>query len=411
MGKVISSKQGGIILKFAYKAYDKEMKKIRGEIEAYNLQEALSKLKSSGYIVIDIKEASKVKKFNFNIFSIRLKDIVFFTRQLETMVKAGLRLREAIYILSNQEIFSKRFRSILVNIVSELDVGTSLSEAFKKQKVFDDVFINMIKAGEEGGVLEETLEKLASYYENLNRTNQQVKSAMVYPTFILGFAVIVVVVISVFILPKLFNVFGTIPTGGIISFLISVNKVVTGNPFMVAFVIISLLVGMFLFLRTEPGKKTKEFFGRLFPPIRKLQEKITYERFCRTFGVLIASGVSIIDSLEMAAKASNNLKFIMKIKNVSEKVKSGSTLKQALKSEKVFPQIIYEMIGTGEETGKLDTIMEKVADFFDEQIQQDTKKLLSMLEPLMIAFVGLFIAFLAYAMYSTIFQMQSTFGG
>jgi type IV pilus assembly protein PilC len=411
MGKVISSKQGGIILKFAYKAYDKEMKKIRGEIEAYNLQEALSKLKSSGYIVIDIKEASKVKKFNFNIFSIRLKDIVFFTRQLETMVKAGLRLREAIYILSNQEIFSKRFRSILVNIVSELDVGTSLSEAFKKQKAFDDVFINMIKAGEEGGVLEETLEKLASYYENLNRTNQQVKSAMVYPTFILGFAVIVVVVISVFILPKLFNVFGTIPTGGIISFLISVNKVVTGNPFMVAFVIISLLVGMFLFLRTEPGKKTKEFFGRLFPLIRKLQEKITYERFCRTFGVLIASGVSIIDSLEMAAKASNNLKFIMKIKNVSEKVKSGSTLKQALKREKVFPQIIYEMIGTGEETGKLDTIMEKVADFFDEQIQQDTKKLLSMLEPLMIAFVGLFIAFLAYAMYSTIFQMQSTFGG
>jgi type IV pilus assembly protein PilC len=113
----------------------------------------------------------------------------------------------------------------------------------------------------------------------------------------------------------------------------------------------------------------------------------------------------------MAAKASNNLKFIMKIKNVSEKVKSGSTLKQALKREKVFPQIIYEMIGTGEETGKLDTIMEKVADFFDEQIQQDTKKLLSMLEPLMIAFVGLFIAFLAYAMYSTIFQMQSTFGG
>ncbi|MBB6063103.1 type IV pilus assembly protein PilC [Thermosipho japonicus] len=398
-------------MKFAYKAYDKEMKKVRGEIEAYNLQEALSKLKSSGYIVIDVKEASKVKKFNINIFSIRLKDIVFFTRQLETMVKAGLRLREAIYILSNQEIFSKRFRRILVNIVSELDVGTSLSEAFKKQKVFDDVFINMIKAGEEGGVLEETLEKLASYYENLNRTNQQVKSAMVYPTFILGFAVIVVVVISVFILPKLFNVFGTIPTGGIISFLISVNKIVTGNPFMVVFVIISLLVGMFLFLRTESGKKTKEFFGRLFPPIRKLQEKITYERFCRTFGVLIASGVSIIDSLEMAAKASNNLKFIMKIKNVSEKVKSGSTLKQALKSEKVFPQIIYEMIGTGEETGKLDTIMEKVADFFDEQIQQDTKKLLSMLEPLMIAFVGLFIAFLAYAMYSTIFQMQSTFGG
>ena len=156
---------------------------------------------------------------------------------------------------------------------------------------------------------------------------------------------------------------------------------------------------------------TKEFFGNLIPPVRKLREKITQERFCRTFGVLIGSGVSVIDALEMAAKASNNKKFINKIKNVQDKVKSGSTLKNALKSEKVFPQIIYEMVGTGEETGQLDIVMDKVASFFEDQIQQDTKKLLSLIEPMMIAFVGLFIAFLAYTMYSTIFSMQSTIGG
>lgn len=397
-------------MKYIYTAYNKDMKKVKGEIEAINLREAISKLKNNGFMIINIKE-SKNKKIKFNIFSIPLKDIVFFTKELETMVNAGLRLREAIYILSNQEIFSKRFRNILTSVVNELDVGNSLSEAFKKQEVFDDVFINMIKAGEEGGVLEDTLKKLSSYYENLNRTNQQVKAAMVYPSFILSFAVIVVVVISVFILPKLFSVFSNIPTSGLISILINVNRVVTSNPLLFSIILIGIILAIYMFFRTELGKKTKEFLGMLLPPVRKLQLKITHERFCRTFGALVGSGISIIDSLDLAAKASNNSKFVAKIKNVEEKVKSGSTLRQALKSEKVFPQIIYEMIGTGEETGKLDVIMEKVADFYEEQIQQDTKKLLSMLEPLMIAFVGLFIAFLAYAMYSTIFQMQSTFGG
>ncbi|ONN28142.1 type II secretion system protein F [Thermosipho affectus] len=386
------------------------MKKVKGEIEASSLQEALGRLKSNGLMIVDIKESKKRKGLK-NIFGIPLKDIVFFTRQLETMIKAGLRLREAIYILSNQEIFSKRFRNVLVNVVNELDVGTSLTEAFKKQGVFDEVFINMLKAGEEGGVLEETLEKLSNYYENLNRTQQQVKTAMVYPIFILSFAIVVVLVISLFILPKLFSVFGNIPTSGLISTLVKLNKLLTENGFLVGFFSVLIFIGIYVFFKTEYGKIFKEFLGNLFPPIRKLREKITYERFSRTFGVLVGSGVSIIDSLEMAAKASNNRKFISKIKSVEEKVKSGSSLKQALKSEKVFPQIIYEMIGTGEETGKLEVVMEKVADFFDDQIQQDTKKLLSMLEPLMIAFVGLFIAFLAYTMYSTIFQMQSTFGG
>ncbi|MBT1248754.1 MULTISPECIES: type II secretion system F family protein [Thermosipho] len=397
-------------MKFVYLAYNKDMKKVKGEIEASSLQEALGRLKSNGLMIVDIKESKKRKGLK-NIFGIPLKDIVFFTRQLETMIKAGLRLREAIYILSNQEIFSKRFRNVLVNVVNELDVGTSLTEAFKKQGVFDEVFINMLKAGEEGGVLEETLEKLSNYYENLNRTQQQVKTAMVYPIFILSFAIVVVLVISLFILPKLFSVFGNIPTSGLISTLVKLNKLLTENGFLVGFFSVLIFIGIYVFFKTEYGKIFKEFLGNLFPPIRKLREKITYERFSRTFGVLVGSGVSIIDSLEMAAKASNNRKFISKIKSVEEKVKSGSSLKQALKSEKVFPQIIYEMIGTGEETGKLEVVMEKVADFFDDQIQQDTKKLLSMLEPLMIAFVGLFIAFLAYTMYSTIFQMQSTFGG
>lgn len=398
---------------YKYTAINKDKKRVTGTIEAENLKEAIFRLRSNGFAVLEIKEIRSLSFNPFkNLFTIPLSDIVLFARQLETMISAGIRIRDALVVLQEQQIFTKRFRNVLKNVINELDGGSSFSEALEKQGVFDEVLINMIKAGEEGGVLDVTLKKLANYYENVNKMQQQVKSAMVYPTFILSFAVIVVVVISVFILPKLFSAFGSgIPTSGMIGFLMKLNKILINNWFTSVLVVLGAFIGIFMFFRTKYGEMTKEFFGNLIPPVRKLREKITQERFCRTFGVLIGSGVSVIDALEMAAKASNNRKFISKIKNVQGKVKSGSTLKNALKSEKVFPQIIYEMVGTGEETGQLDIVMDKVANFFEDQIQQDTKKLLSLIEPMMIAFVGLFIAFLAYTMYSTIFSMQSTIGG
>lgn len=398
---------------FKYTAINKERKRVTGTIEADNLKEAIFRLRSNGFAVLEIKEVRALNLNPFkNLFTIPLNDIVLFARQLETMISAGIRIRDALAVLQEQQMFTKRFRNVLKNVINELDGGSSFSEAIEKQGVFDEVLINMIKAGEEGGVLDVTLKKLANYYENVNKMQQQVKSAMVYPTFILSFAVVVVVVISVFILPKLFSAFGNrIPNSGMIGFLMKLNHILTNNWLASILVVFGVFIGFIVFFRTKYGEMTKEFFGNLIPPVRKLREKITQERFCRTFGVLIGSGVSVIDALEMAAKASNNKKFINKIKNVQDKVKSGSTLKNALKSEKVFPQIIYEMVGTGEETGQLDIVMDKVASFFEDQIQQDTKKLLSLIEPMMIAFVGLFIAFLAYTMYSTIFSMESTIGG
>jgi len=400
-------------LVFKYTAINKERKRVTGTIEADNLKEAIFRLRSNGFAILEIKEVRALNLNPFkNLFTIPLNDIVLFARQLETMISAGIRIRDALAVLQEQQMFTKRFRNVLKNVINELDGGSSFSEAIEKQGVFDEVLINMIKAGEEGGVLDVTLKKLANYYENVNKMQQQVKSAMVYPTFILSFAVVVVVVISVFILPKLFSAFGNrIPNSGMIGFLMKLNHILTNNWLASILVVFGVFIGLIVFFRTKYGEMTKEFFGNLIPPVRKLREKITQERFCRTFGVLIGSGVSVIDALEMAAKASNNKKFINKIKNVQDKVKSGSTLKNALKSEKVFPQIIYEMVGTGEETGQLDIVMDKVASFFEDQIQQDTKKLLSLIEPMMIAFVGLFIAFLAYTMYSTIFSMQSTIGG
>ncbi len=402
---------------FTYKGLDRSGRRLKGIINAENLKEALDKLKQQGVLVTDVTQkdvqmtvqsGSTGKKRT--VFQLRARDIVLFARQLETMISAGVRLVDAVMTLSEQEIFAKKFRNILKEVASDMKGGMSFSDALERQGAFDSIFINMVRAGEEGGILDVTMKKVANYYENSNRMREQVKSSMAYPMFILGFAIVVVIVISVFILPKLITVFGSVPESGLLGLLMKMNFVFTQRWYILFPVVIAIGVGLFFFLKTVYGGYVKDFFGNLLPPVRKLRQKMTNERFTRTLGVLIGSGVSMINALDMAARASNNTKFITTIAKVNEEVKAGSNLKDALKRAGIFPQIIYEMVGTGEETGKLDVVMEKVADFYEEEILTDTKKLVSLVEPMMIAFVGIFIAFIAFTMYSTMFQMQNQLG-
>ncbi|AFG35728.1 type II secretion system protein F [Fervidobacterium sp. SC_NGM5_O18] len=411
---------------FEYKGIDRSGKKLKGIVQADSIKEALDKLKEQGILVTDIVEKSE-KRVSVRtsagpvspgrnvakkrtVFQVKLKDIVLFARQLETMISAGLRLVDAIMTLSEQEVFSKKFRNILREVAADMKGGMSFSDALERQGVFDSIFINMVRAGEEGGVLDVTMKKIANYYEGMNRLREQVKSSMAYPMFILGFAVAVVIVISVFILPKLISVFGTTPQGGVLGMLMKLNYIFTKKWYILLPIVVVIGVGLKFFLDTVYGAYLKEFIGGLIPPIRKLRLKMANERFTRTLGVLIGSGVPMVNALDMAAKASNNPRFMAIISKVIEEVKAGSNLKDSLKRTGIFPQIVYEMVGTGEQTGKLDVVMEKVADFYEEEILADTKKLVSLIEPMMIAFVGLFIAFIAFTMYSTIFQMQSQFG-
>jgi len=409
-------------LVFEYKGIDRSGKKLKGIVQADSIKEALDKLKEQGILVTDIVEKSEKRASEGRVstgrnvakkrtvFQVKLKDVVLFARQLETMISAGLRLVDAIMTLSEQEVFSKKFRNILREVAADMKGGMSFSDALERQGVFDSIFINMVRAGEEGGVLDVTMKKIANYYEGMNRLREQVKSSMAYPLFILGFAVAVVIVISVFILPKLISVFGTTPQGGVLGMLMKLNYIFTKKWYILLPIVVAIGVGLKFFLDTVYGAYLKEFIGGLIPPIRRLRLKMANERFTRTLGVLIGSGVPMVNALDMAAKASNNPRFMAIMSKVIEEVKAGSNLKDSLKRTGIFPQIVYEMVGTGEQTGKLDAVMEKVADFYEEEILADTKKLVSLIEPMMIAFVGLFIAFIAFTMYSTIFQMQGQFG-
>lgn len=398
---------------FKYIAIDSKGKRVSGKITAPSNLEAIRMLTSRGIIVVDLSEVRTDKKPFLDIgslFTISTAEIATFSRQLATMVGAGVRVRDALVILSEQPVFSKRFRNYIRNISISLEQGKSLADSFEEQKVFDPLFINMVRAGESGGVLDEVLQRIASFYEGSLALQNEVKSAMSYPKFIFMFAVGLVLVITVFILPNLIAAFGTMPKTGIINFLMTLNALIkTRWP-----VLLALLAGVYIgyktFIKTRAGRALKDFFGSFIPPIRVLRNDMAIERFCKTFATLIESGVGLEDALSMAAEVSESPKLIKAISNVIEDVRGGDSVSNAMAKQGVFPQLVVSMIETGEETGRISEVMRKVAAFYEDRVRAGIKRVVSLVEPMMIIMIGGFIAFLAYTMYTAIFSLQQVIG-
>lgn len=394
---------------YRYVAFDGSGRKIKGVMEAENELRAANILGERGLAVVSLKEIKKRK--TFALFPISLGELASFSRQLATMISAGVRIKEALTILARQEMFSRRFRKVLLETIIDLETGSSLAEALSNRKVFDSVFINLISAGEEGGVLDKAMEKAAEFYESSKRLQDEIKSAMAYPTFVLIFAIIIVMVISFYILPNLIQAFGgEIPLSPTISFLMNVNRNLKANWPVVSIVSALIIAGFMILMKSKVGVYIKESLSFIFPPALKIRKAMGLERFTRTLGVLIGSGVRLTDAIEMSAKASNNLAIISKVDQIVDSVRKGKSLRNAFAESNIFPQLIYEMVGTGEETGKLDEVLNKVADFYEDIVRNSVRRLISLVEPMMIAGIGGFIAFLAYTMYTTIFQMERMIG-
>ncbi|MGJ8453809.1 type II secretion system F family protein [Pseudothermotoga sp. U03pept] len=393
---------------YRYTAIDKTGKRVSGVLEADNESQIIDLLKKRQYAVLKVQQVST--KRERILFGISLAELVIFSRQLSTMVGAGVRIKDALAILSNQLVFSSRFRKIINHLVVSLETGSTFSEALRNERVFDSIFINLVSAGEEGGVLDKSLEKAADFYEASKRLQDEVKSAMAYPIFVLIFAIGVIFIISFYILPRLIGAFGSIPTSGIVSFLMNVNGFLSRHWLGSLITAALIAVGLIIFMKTRFSMYLKELLATLFPPAAKLRNMMGIERFCRTLSVLTGSGVLLTKAVEMAAAASNNPRLVKRSKLVSDRVKEGASLRQAMIEAGLFPQIVYELVGTGEETGKLEEVLAKVADFYEDQVRVGVKKLVSLIEPMLIAGVGGFIAFMAFTMYSTIFQLQQTIG-
>ncbi|HAA86110.1 MAG TPA: type II secretion system F family protein, partial [Kosmotogaceae bacterium] len=342
---------------------------------------------------------------------ISVKEVSLFSRQLSTMVSAGVRIRDAVQVLSVQPVFSRRFRKVLTEVVLLIEGGMSFSEAMEHTRVFDSLFINLVKAGEAGGVLDEALLRVADFYESMVDLQQQVKSAMAYPLFMMVFAVMIVMVISLFILPNLISAFGSdAPMTGVMGLLLSMNELLMNHWLPIVIGVVFALVGGKIFLKTKYGRMVKDVFASIIPPVKRLRTMTAVERFTRTLAVLVSSGVDIPTALNLSSEVSESNSIVNAIVRAIEEIRAGETIHGALQKQGVFPPIVISMVETGEETGKLDTVMFKVADFYRNQVQAALKQLISLVEPMMILFIGGFVAFLAYTMYSSIFALQQTIG-
>ena len=399
---------------YVWVAETKRGRKLKGEIDAANETIALNQLKKRNFKVRRLKPKPKdlLASISFLKPKVTNKDIVIFTRQFSTMIDAGLPLVQGLTILAEQSE-NPTFKTILKEITKDVEGGSTLAEAMKKHpKVFDDLFVNLVAAGEVGGILDTILRRLASFIEKAEKLKSQVKGALTYPAVVVGIAIIVIAVILVFVIPvfeDMFKSFGSAlpaPT----QLVVDMSRFLKGNIHWVILAFGGLIYGLKRYRRTASGKKQIDTLLLKLPVFGELLKKTAVARFTRTLGTMIGSGVPILDALEIVARTAGNVVIEEIIYEVRSSIAEGQTIAEPLSENDVFPGMVIQMISVGEATGALDTMLEKIADFYDDEVDAAVGALTSMLEPLLMLFLGGSIGGLVIAMYLPIFGMAAAMG-
>jgi len=394
---------------FVWKGKTRDGKVVSGERVADSKEAVMALLRRDQILVSSVKEKGReisLPKFGGGVPS---KDLAIFTRQFSVMIDAGLPLVQCLEILGGQQE-NKTFGKILQQTRMDVEGGSSLADAMRKHpKAFDDLFTNMIAAGEAGGILDTILKRLATYIEKNVKLKAQVKGAMVYPVSVLSIAAIVIAVILWKVIPTFAAMFAglgaelPLPT----RFVIALSKwLVRLGPFLIIGGIL-LVVAFRRYYATHGGRRVVDKIILKAPIFGTLMQKIAVSRFCRTLGTLISSGVPILDGLEITARTAGNAIVEDAIMVVRKGVESGLTVAQPLKDTGVFPPMVVQMIGVGEQTGALDAMLSKVADFYEEEVDQAVANLLTMMEPIMILFLGISVGGIIIAMYLPLFDLIS----
>jgi type IV pilus assembly protein PilC len=396
---------------YAFKALDLSGAPSKGEIEASDKQTVAAQLRSRGLIVVDIEEqaAANAGDILARFKKIKADDLVIATRQLSTMVQSGMSLLRALYVIEEQTE-SDQLREVWVEVRKDVEAGVALSDALQRHpEVFNELYVAMVQAGETGGILDQTLVRVAEQLEKDAALRRQIKAAMVYPSTIGGFALVVLFALVTFLVPvfeKIFKDFGgDLPA--ITSFTVWLSHMFTQRwyvMFAVAFATV------WLFRKWKGSDRGRVQWDRLklkFPmKIGDIVQKVALARFSRTFSGLIAAGVPMLEAIDITGRTSGNRVIELAMEDVRESVKRGGSLTAPMTQvPEAFPVMVTQMIGVGEETGALETMMSKVADFYEEQVDAAVKALTSILEPLMIVIVGGIVGFIVIAMYLPMFKV------
>jgi type IV pilus assembly protein PilC len=380
----------------------------RGTIEAESEELALARLKA------DQISPTKVKKQGSFIDKLPIgsgvseKDLVVFTRQFSTMIDAGLPLVQCLDILGTQSE-NKRFQKILLDVKTNVESGATFSDALKRHpRVFDELYVNLVAAGEVGGILDTILQRLGNYIEKAMKLKRQVKGAMVYPIAILCVAVIVIIVMLWKVIPVFENMFKEMKAGALpapTQVIINMSRGFQQYWYIYIGLLVGIIVGITVMLRTPGGRRVFDRFILKFPIIGNVLRKVVVARFTRTLGTLLGSGVPILDSLEIVAKTAGNVVIRDAIMYAREKISEGKDLAGPLAETRAFPPMVVQMIGVGEQTGAMDAMLQKIADFYEDEVDVAVAALTSLLEPIMMVFLGGVVGGLIVAMYLPIFEL------
>ncbi|GBE04043.1 MAG TPA: type II secretion system F family protein [Nitrospirae bacterium] len=393
---------------FKWKGKSSKGNIVKGELTAESKEEVQSYLRKQRIVPRNIAEKPKPLFGGMGATPIKNKDIVIFTRQFATMIGAGLPLIQALDILSKQTD-NKTFGTVITDIKVEVEGGSTFADALRKYpKVFNDLYSNMVAAGEVGGILDTILIRLAGYIEKAEALKGKVKSAMVYPIVVMSIAVLVIIVIMVFVVPTFGKMFETL--GGTLplptQMIISMSDFLSGaGGLTVLAVVVGVIFGIKRFRATKKGQVIFDRILLKLPILGILLRKVAVAKFTRTLGTLISSGVNILEGLNITARTAGNKIIEAAVLEVRQAVSEGKTIAEPLAESKVFPPMVTQMIAVGESTGALDAMCEKIADFYDEEVDAAVGALTAMLEPLLMVFLGGIVGFIVVAMYLPIFKL------
>jgi type IV pilus assembly protein PilC len=401
---------------FAYVGRSRSGAVKKGELDAKTRDEAVDQLRKQQVVVTSLEERAAKEGFKLSFGSgLTDKDLVVFTRQFGTMINAGLPLIQCLEILSTQSE-NAALRKAVAEVKIQVEAGSTFSDALRRHpKIFDDLYVNMVHAGEVGGLLDTIMGRLSKHIEKAMKLKGQIKSAMVYPSAIMGIAVIVISVLMIWVIPVFEKMFKEMSAGKV-GLPAPTQLVIEMSNFFQSswyFVLGGIVVGIFAFKKyyaTPAGKLSVDKLLLKVPVFGDLIRKASVAKFTRTLGTLITSGVPLLEALTICAKTSGNKVIEGVLLEARVSISGGKTISEPLAKSEAFPKMVTHMIAVGESTGALDNMLGKIADFYEEEVDQAVASLTALLEPMMMVFLGVVIGFIVIAMYLPIFSMANAIG-
>lgn len=398
---------------FNYTAIDRNGKRVRSSLDASSIETAKSSLRGAGYTILDIKEQTTLNR-DIEIPFLgkpKAKDMAVFCRQFVSILRAGVSVASVLSMLG-QQTGNKKLRAAIREMQEDVEKGESLATSMRRHpKIFPAILVNMVAAGESSGNLEESFRQMELYFDRSKRTKSKVTSAMIYPCVLIVVMIVVLIVMMTKIIPNFLKTFedmdAELPklTLGVMA-VCDWFKVWWWVPLLV---LAALIVGGVLFHRTDKGKHFFGWLARKTPVVGNLTVKTACATFCRTMEVLIGSGLTLTDSMDLAASNMGNIYYLEAIRDARGMVAEGTPLRESLVRTGIFPPMVSNLVGVGEETGDLQSMMGKVADYYDEEVDEATKKLLNLMEPAIIIFMAVFVVIIVLAIYLPMINMTKAF--